>query len=111
MFHPETTDIYDKKNIPRTVYCICALSLYLFRLCLAPQIYDICGKVKSTVHAAVIAINEAVESGHVEVIAQALRNPSAMLTNLQEHLMPVYQEMARAQKAALAYTKVTNRLN
>ena len=66
------------------------------------------------VHAAVIAINEAVESGHVEVTAQALRNPSAMLTNLQAHLMPVYQEMlrqARAQKAALAYTKVTNRLN
>ncbi|KAM9511306.1 ras GTPase-activating-like protein IQGAP3 [Salvelinus alpinus] len=146
MFHPETTDIYDKKNMPRTVYCIHALSLYLFRLGLAPQIHDLCGKVKFTeeeinnmkreldkygiqmpafskiggilaneitvdeaaVHAAVIAINEAVESGHVEVTAQALRNPSAMLTNLQAHLMPVYQEMlrqARAQKAALAYTK------
>uniref|UniRef100_A0A673YPZ6 IQ motif containing GTPase activating protein 3 n=1 Tax=Salmo trutta TaxID=8032 RepID=A0A673YPZ6_SALTR len=146
MFHPETTDIYDKKNMPRTVYCIHALSLYLFRLGLAPQIHDLCGKVKFTeeeinnmkreldkygiqmpafskiggilaneitvdeaaVHAAVIAINEAVESGHVEVTAQALRNPSAMLANLQEHLMPVYQEMlrqARAQKAALAYTK------
>uniref|UniRef100_A0A673Z0Q2 IQ motif containing GTPase activating protein 3 n=1 Tax=Salmo trutta TaxID=8032 RepID=A0A673Z0Q2_SALTR len=142
MFHPETTDIYDKKNMPRTVYCIHALSLYLFRLGLAPQIHDLCGKVKFTeeeinnmkreldkygiqmpafskiggilaneitvdeaaVHAAVIAINEAVESGHVEVTAQALRNPSAMLANLQEHLMPVYQEMlrqARAQKAAL----------
>uniref|UniRef100_A0A8C8FLC5 IQ motif containing GTPase activating protein 3 n=1 Tax=Oncorhynchus tshawytscha TaxID=74940 RepID=A0A8C8FLC5_ONCTS len=146
MFHPETTDIYDKKNMPRTVYCIHALSLYLFRLGLAPQIHDLCGKVKFTeeeinnmkreldkygiqmpafskiggilaneitvdeaaVHAAVIAINEAVESGHVEVTAQALRNPSAMLTNLEAHLMPVYQEMlrqARAQKAALAYTK------
>uniref|UniRef100_A0A673YZC1 IQ motif containing GTPase activating protein 3 n=1 Tax=Salmo trutta TaxID=8032 RepID=A0A673YZC1_SALTR len=131
MFHPETTDIYDKKNMPRTVYCIHALSLYLFRLGLAPQIHDLCGKVKFTeeeinnmkreldkygiqmpafskiggilaneitvdeaaVHAAVIAINEAVESGHVEVTAQALRNPSAMLANLQEHLMPVYQEM------------------
>uniref|UniRef100_A0A8C7G5T7 IQ motif containing GTPase activating protein 3 n=1 Tax=Oncorhynchus kisutch TaxID=8019 RepID=A0A8C7G5T7_ONCKI len=140
MFHPETTDIYDKKNMPRTVYCIHALSLYLFRLGLAPQIHDLCGKVKFTeeeinnmkreldkygiqmpafskiggilaneitvdeaaVHAAVIAINEAVESGHVEVTAQALRNPSAMLTNLEAHLMPVYQEMlrqARAQKA------------
>uniref|UniRef100_A0A4W5MJU1 IQ motif containing GTPase activating protein 3 n=1 Tax=Hucho hucho TaxID=62062 RepID=A0A4W5MJU1_9TELE len=141
MFHPETTDIYDKKNMPRTVYCIHALSLYLFRLGLAPQIHDLCGKVKFTeeeinnmkreldkygiqmpafskiggilaneitvdeaaVHAAVIAINEAVERGHVEVTAQALQNPSAMLTNLQEHLMPVYQEMlrqARAQKAS-----------
>jgi hypothetical protein len=47
----------------------------------------------------------------VEVTAQALRNPSAMLTNLEAHLMPVYQEMlrqARAQKATLAYTKVTD---
>ncbi|XP_046891515.1 ras GTPase-activating-like protein IQGAP3 [Hypomesus transpacificus] len=146
MFHPETTDIYDKKNMPRTVYCIHALSLYLFRLGLAPQIHDLCGKVKFTeeeinnmkreldkygiqmpafskiggilanelsvdeaaVHAAVIAINEAVERGHVEDTAQALRNPNAMLADLQEHMMPIYQEMlrqARAQKAALSYTK------
>lgn len=25
LFHPETTDIYDKKNMPRVVYCIHAL--------------------------------------------------------------------------------------
>ena len=58
---------------------------------------------------AVIAINEAVERGHVEDTAQALRNPNAMLADLQEHMMPIYQEMlrqARAQKAALSYTKV-----
>uniref|UniRef100_A0A8B9JXT3 IQ motif containing GTPase activating protein 3 n=1 Tax=Astyanax mexicanus TaxID=7994 RepID=A0A8B9JXT3_ASTMX len=143
IFHPETTDIYDKKNMPRTVYCIHALSLYLFRLGLAPQIHDLCGKVKFTeeeinnmkreldkygiqmpafgkiggilanelsvdeaaVHAAVIAINEAVERGCVEDTAQALRNPNAMLVNLQEPLMAIYQEMlrqARAHKAAQA---------
>ncbi|XP_072572239.1 ras GTPase-activating-like protein IQGAP3 isoform X3 [Paramormyrops kingsleyae] len=147
IFQPETTDIYDKKNMPRTVYCIHALSLYLFRLGLAPQIHDLCGKVKFTeeeinnmkreldkygiqmpafskiggilanelsvdeaaVHAAVIAINEAVEHGCLEGTAQALRNPNAMLADLQEHLMPVYQEMlrqARAQKAARASNKV-----
>uniref|UniRef100_A0A8C9W803 IQ motif containing GTPase activating protein 3 n=1 Tax=Scleropages formosus TaxID=113540 RepID=A0A8C9W803_SCLFO len=141
IFHPETTDIYDKKNMPRTVYCIHALSLYLFRLGLAPQIHDLCGKVKFTeeeinnmkreldkygiqmpafskiggilanemsvdeaaVHAAVIAINEAVEQGILEATAQALRNPNAMMNGLQEPLMSVYQEMlrqARAQKAA-----------
>uniref|UniRef100_A0A8C9VP45 IQ motif containing GTPase activating protein 3 n=1 Tax=Scleropages formosus TaxID=113540 RepID=A0A8C9VP45_SCLFO len=143
IFHPETTDIYDKKNMPRTVYCIHALSLYLFRLGLAPQIHDLCGKVKFTeeeinnmkreldkygiqmpafskiggilanemsvdeaaVHAAVIAINEAVEQGILEATAQALRNPNAMMNGLQEPLMSVYQEMlrqARAQKAARA---------
>ncbi|XP_061650729.1 ras GTPase-activating-like protein IQGAP3 isoform X3 [Phyllopteryx taeniolatus] len=48
IFHPETTDIYDKKNMPRAVYCLHALSLYLFRLGLAPQITDLCGKVKFT---------------------------------------------------------------
>ncbi|KAK1895793.1 Ras GTPase-activating-like protein IQGAP3 [Dissostichus eleginoides] len=25
IFHPETTDVYDKKNMPRAVYCIHAL--------------------------------------------------------------------------------------
>ncbi|XP_042597782.1 ras GTPase-activating-like protein IQGAP3 [Cyprinus carpio] len=145
IFHPETTDVYDKKNMPRAVYCIHALSLFLFRLGLAPQIHDLCGKVRFTeeeinnmkleldkygiqmpafskiggilanelsvdeaaVHAAVIAINEAVDRGCVEVTGQALRNPSAMLTGLLDTLVPVYQEMlrqARLQKAARART-------
>lgn len=145
IFHPETTDVYDKKNMPRAVYCIHALSLFLFRLGLAPQIHDLCGKVKFTeeeinnmkleldkygiqmpafskiggilagelsvdeaaVHAAVIAINEAVDRGCVEVTGQALRNPNALLTGLQDTLVPVYQEMlrqARLQKAARAQT-------
>lgn len=63
----------------------------------------------SPVHAAVIAINEAVEHGRVEDTAQALRNPNAMLTNLQQQMMAIYQEMlrqARSEKAAQAYVKV-----
>ncbi|KAK7158385.1 hypothetical protein R3I93_009561 [Phoxinus phoxinus] len=144
-FHPETTDVYDKKNMPRAVYCIHALSLFLFRLGLAPQIHDLCGKVKFTeeeinnmkleldkygiqmpafskiggilanelsvdeaaVHAAVIAINEAVDRGCVEVTGRALQNPNAMLSALQDQLVPVYQEMlrqARVQKASRAQT-------
>ncbi|XP_065813652.1 ras GTPase-activating-like protein IQGAP3 [Labrus bergylta] len=131
IFHPETTDVYDKKNMPRAVYCIHALSLFLYRRGLAPQIQDLFGKVKFTeeeinnmkmeldkygiqmpafnkiggilanelsvdeaaVHAAVIAINEAVDSGRVEVTVEALKNPNALLTDLQEALMSVYQEM------------------
>ncbi|XP_062255782.1 ras GTPase-activating-like protein IQGAP3 [Platichthys flesus] len=133
IFYPETTDVYDKKNMPRTVYCIHALSLYLYRLGVAPQIHDLYGKVKFTdeeinnmkleldkygiqmpafnkiggilanevsvdeaaVHAAVIAINEAVDRGELGVTTMALRNPNAMLRNLQEALMSVYQEMLR----------------
>ncbi|XP_034466627.1 ras GTPase-activating-like protein IQGAP3 [Hippoglossus hippoglossus] len=143
IFYPETTDVYDKKNMPRTVYCIHALSLYLYRLGVAPQIHDLYGKVKFTdeeinnmkleldkygiqmpafnkiggilanelsvdeaaVHAAVIAINEAVDRGELGVTTRALRNPNAMLRNLQEALMSVYQEMlsqARRRKAERA---------
>ncbi|XP_040899613.1 ras GTPase-activating-like protein IQGAP3 [Toxotes jaculatrix] len=143
IFHPETTDVYDKKNMPRAVYCIHALSLYLYRLGLAPQIHDLYGKVKFTeeeinnmkleldkygiqmpafnkiggilanelsvdeaaVHAAVIAINKAVDRGDVGVTAGALRNPNAMLSDLQEALMCVYQEMlcqAKMRKAERA---------
>ncbi|XP_077382458.1 ras GTPase-activating-like protein IQGAP3 [Festucalex cinctus] len=144
IFHPETTDIYDKKNMPRAVYCIHALSLYLYRLGLAPQITDLCGKVKftveeinnmrleldkyglqlpafhkiggilsnqmsldeATVHAAVIAINEAVDRRDVGATAEALRNPNAQLDGLQEELMSVYQatllqaKRRKAQRAA-----------
>uniref|UniRef100_A0A8P0PBU0 IQ motif containing GTPase activating protein 3 n=1 Tax=Canis lupus familiaris TaxID=9615 RepID=A0A8P0PBU0_CANLF len=144
-FFPETTDIYDKKNMPRVVYCIHALSLFLFRLGLAPQIHDLYGKVKfsaeelsnmaselakyglqlpafskiggilanelsvdeAAVHAAVLAINEAVERGVVKDTLAALQNPSALLVNLQEPLAPIYQELlaqAKAEKAASAQT-------
>uniref|UniRef100_A0A673CTZ4 IQ motif containing GTPase activating protein 3 n=1 Tax=Sphaeramia orbicularis TaxID=375764 RepID=A0A673CTZ4_9TELE len=147
IFHPETTDIYDKKNMPRAIYCIHALSLFLYRLGKAPQIHDLYGKVKFTeeeinnmkleldkygiqmpafnkiggiltnelsvdeaaVHAAVIAINEAVDRGHVGATAEALRNPNAMLNDLQEALMSVYQEIlkqAKRQKAQQAARKV-----
>ncbi|XP_062848476.1 ras GTPase-activating-like protein IQGAP3 isoform X2 [Trichomycterus rosablanca] len=65
---------------------------------------------EAAVHAAVIAINEAVERGYVEDTARALRNPNAMLVNPQEPLMAIYQEMlrqARAHKAARASVKVS----
>ncbi|KAL1778167.1 ras GTPase-activating IQGAP3 isoform X1 [Sigmodon hispidus] len=142
-FLPETTDIYDKKNMPRVIYCIHALSLFLFRLGLAPQIHDLYGKVKFTaeelsniaselakyglqlppfskiggilanefsadeaaVHAAILAINDAVERGVVEDTLVALKNPNALLENLQEPLAAVYQELlalAKMEKAANA---------
>ncbi|XP_047559972.1 ras GTPase-activating-like protein IQGAP3 [Lutra lutra] len=145
-FLPETTDIYDKKNMPRAIYCIHALSLFLFRLGLAPQIHDLYGKVKfsaeelsnmaaelakyglqlpafsriggilaselsvdqAAVHAAVLAINEAVERGVVEDTLAALQNPSALLGNLREPLAAIYQELlaqAKAEKAASAQTR------
>lgn len=51
-----------------------------------------------SVHAAVIAINEAVDRGHLEETAEALRNPNALLSDLQEALMSIYQEMLHQAK-------------
>jgi len=50
IFLPETTDIYDKKNMPRAIFCIHALSLYMFKLGSAPQIQDLCGRVHFSEH-------------------------------------------------------------
>lgn len=49
--------------------------------------------ILSAVHAAVIAINEAVDRGDVGMLASALRNPAALLAHLQEALLSVYQEV------------------
>ncbi|XP_058512393.1 ras GTPase-activating-like protein IQGAP2 isoform X3 [Ochotona princeps] len=130
IFYPETTDVYDRKNIPRMIYCIHALSLYLFKLGIAPQIQDLLGKVDFTeeeisnmrkelekygiqmpafskiggilaselsvdeaaLHAAVIAINEAVEKGVAEQTLGTLRNPNAVLSAVDDGLAQEYQE-------------------
>lgn len=65
------------------------------------------------VHAAVLAINEAVERGVVEDTLAALQNPSALLGNLREPLAAIYQELlaqAKAEKAASAQTHVRSSL-
>ncbi|XP_042546661.1 ras GTPase-activating-like protein IQGAP2 [Dipodomys spectabilis] len=130
IFYPETTDVYDRKNIPRMIYCIHALSLYLFKLGIAPQIQDLLGKVDFTeeeisnmrkelekygiqmpsfskiggilanelsvdeaaLHAAVIAINEAIEKGVAEQTIVTLRNPNAVLTFVDDSLAQKYQK-------------------
>ncbi|NP_001264707.1 ras GTPase-activating-like protein IQGAP2 [Gallus gallus] len=149
IFYPETTDVYDRKNIPRMIYCIHALSLYLFKLGLAPQIQDLLGKVDFTeeeisnmskelekygiqmpsfskiggilaselsvdeaaLHAAVIAINEAIEKGIAEQTIATLRNPNAMLLNVDEELAQDYQNElfdAKRRKQSSARLKVVN---
>ncbi|KAM6302576.1 ras GTPase-activating-like protein IQGAP2 isoform 3-T3 [Podargus strigoides] len=147
IFYPETTDVYDKKNIPRMIYCIHALSLYLFKLGLAPQIQDLLGKVDFTeeeisnmrkelekygiqmpsfskiggilaselsvdeaaLHAAVIAINEAVEKGIAEQTIATLRNPNAMLLNVDEELAQDYQnELFEAKRRKESNARLKN---
>ncbi|KAM9509521.1 ras GTPase-activating-like protein IQGAP2 isoform 6-T6 [Guaruba guarouba] len=152
IFYPETTDVYDRKNIPRMIYCIHALSLYLFKLGLAPQIQDLLGKVDFTeeeisnmrkelekygiqmpsfskiggilaselsvdeaaLHAAVIAINEAIEKGIAEQTIVTLRNPNAMLLNVDEELAQDYQNElfeAKRRKESNARLKVNGAIS
>uniref|UniRef100_A0A8C5S8L0 IQ motif containing GTPase activating protein 1 n=1 Tax=Laticauda laticaudata TaxID=8630 RepID=A0A8C5S8L0_LATLA len=149
IFYPETTDIYDRKNMPRCIYCIHALSLYLFKLGLAPQIQDLYGKVDFTeeeisnmrselekygiqmpafgkiggilanelsldeaaLHAAVIAINEAIDRQIPTETFLAMKNPNAMLVNLDETLALVYQStlhQAKQDKAENARKRVAS---
>ncbi|XP_012941932.1 ras GTPase-activating-like protein IQGAP1 isoform X2 [Aplysia californica] len=131
IFYPETTDIYDRKNMPRAVYCVHALSLFLFKLGLAPQIQDLYGKINFTeeeisamrkeldkygiqmpafskiggilaneltvddaaLHAAIIAINEAVDQQVAADTYTAMQNPSAMLVNLDSENVEQYQQL------------------
>ncbi|KAM4810421.1 ras GTPase-activating-like protein IQGAP2 [Rhinophrynus dorsalis] len=147
IFYPETTDVYDRKNIPRVIYCIHALSLYLFKLGVAPQIQDLLGKVDFTeeeisnmrkelekygiqmpsfnkiggilanelsvdeaaLHAAVIAINEALDKGIASQTMVTLRNPNAMLLNVQEGLAEEYHsELSQAKKIKEDNAKLKN---
>ncbi|XP_041369796.1 ras GTPase-activating-like protein IQGAP1 isoform X2 [Gigantopelta aegis] len=138
IFYPETTDIYDRKNMPRAVYCVHALSLYLFKLGLAPQIQDLYGKINFTeeeisamrkelekygiqmptfskiggilanemtvdeaaLHAAIIAINEAIEKQVSKETFMALQNPAACLVNLVAEEEGDYQAMLYDAKQA-----------
>ncbi|XP_043919900.1 ras GTPase-activating-like protein IQGAP2 [Protopterus annectens] len=136
IFYPETTDVYDRKNIPRVIYCIHALSLYLYKLGIAPQIQNLIGKVDFTeeeisnmrkelekygiqmpsfskiggilanelsvdeaaLHAAVIAINEAIDRGQTDQTMTALRNPNAKLKNMETDLAQNYQNHLSQEK-------------
>ncbi|KAM8960836.1 ras GTPase-activating-like protein IQGAP2 [Pelodytes ibericus] len=147
IFYPETTDVYDRKNIPRVIYCIHALSLYLFKLGIAPQIQDLLGKVDFTeeeisnmrkelekygiqmpsfnkiggilanelsvdeaaLHAAVIAINEALDKGVASQTMVTLRNPNALLLNVEEGLVEEYHnELSQAKKIKEDNAKLKN---
>ncbi|CAB3363565.1 Hypothetical predicted protein [Cloeon dipterum] len=47
-FFPETTDVYYKKNMPRVIYCIHALSTHLFCLGKTPAMSDVYGRIVIT---------------------------------------------------------------
>lgn len=60
-------------------------------------------------HAAVIAINEAIDHGVPEGTLAAMQNPNAMLVNLDPHSAREYQDMlyqAKGEKVASSRKRV-----
>ncbi|XP_031839391.1 ras GTPase-activating-like protein IQGAP1 [Nomia melanderi] len=148
-FQPETTDIYDKKNMPRVIYCIHALSTHLFKLGKAPQIQDLYGKVNfteeeinavskelqkygiqmpsfqkiggllansmetdtATLHAAVIAINQAIIEKDYEKILTTLQNKVVQLNNVIPCYIREYRNSLLEAKDSKAQAALNRSLN
>uniref|UniRef100_A0A8C2DZ25 IQ motif containing GTPase activating protein 1 n=1 Tax=Cyprinus carpio TaxID=7962 RepID=A0A8C2DZ25_CYPCA len=117
IFYPETTDIYDRKNMPRCIYCIHALSQFTlgFLAQLLPfqefntQKICIIFCCNDSVHAAVIAINDAIDHGVPEGTLAAMRNPNAMLLQLDESAAQHYQDtlfQAKTEKVASSRKRI-----
>eukprot|EP00045_Choanoeca_perplexa_P012677 m.139703 g.139703 ORF g.139703 m.139703 type:complete len:775 (-) comp16096_c0_seq1:96-2420(-) len=48
IYHPEVPDVYEKKNIPRLIYCLHALSVFLYKMNMTPMMEDLVGVVDFT---------------------------------------------------------------
>ncbi|KAK3863384.1 hypothetical protein Pcinc_030834 [Petrolisthes cinctipes] len=146
IFYPETTDVYDRKNMPRVIFCLHALSLYLFRLGIAPQIQNLYGKVnfseevmrammaelnkygcqlpqfgkiggilaselpvdEAALHAAVIAVNEAIDKADNTELLETLCNTSCHLQDVLEDNADSYLQClsdAKMHKKEMAVNK------
>ncbi|KAI9506479.1 hypothetical protein BX070DRAFT_186375 [Coemansia spiralis] len=46
LFHFELTDLYDRKNMPKVIYCLHALSHFLLRMGIAPEMRDLVGHLE-----------------------------------------------------------------
>ncbi|XP_048514358.1 ras GTPase-activating-like protein IQGAP1 isoform X2 [Athalia rosae] len=148
-FQPETTDIYDRKNMPRVIYCIHALSTHLFKMGMAPQIQDLYGKVNFTdeeidsvskelkkyglpmpafqkigglltnemagntaaLHAAVIAINQALDADKGNMLMGTLQSSAARLKNIDTRYIEKYRESLLEAKDVKTQAALNRSLN
>lgn len=133
--------------MPRVVYCLHALSLYLYKLGIAPPIQDLYGVAKFTdeeitamakelqkyglllpafskiggilaaempvdeaaLHAAILAINDAIEKKDLKILLNVLKLYDARLYNVNEDFIKFYHEImyeAKIAKSAIARSKV-----
>uniref|UniRef100_A0A3P9LR08 IQ motif containing GTPase activating protein 1 n=1 Tax=Oryzias latipes TaxID=8090 RepID=A0A3P9LR08_ORYLA len=141
IFYPETTDIYDRKNMPRCIYCIHALrwvsaltdcggrgltkeeinnmkselEKYGIQMPTFSKIGGILANELSVdeaaLHAAVIAINEAIDQGVPEGTLAAMQNPNAMLVQLDPSSASQYHDTlyrAKGEKVASSRKRMEN---
>lgn len=80
IFLPETTDIYERKNMPRAIFCLHALSLIMFKLGSAPKIQDLYGRVHFTDQEISIMQDELERTGVNKKMPQ-FKNLGGMLYN------------------------------
>uniref|UniRef100_A0AAY4BGC4 IQ motif containing GTPase activating protein 2 n=1 Tax=Denticeps clupeoides TaxID=299321 RepID=A0AAY4BGC4_9TELE len=110
IFYPETTDVYDRKNMPKVIYLnlspvahqeeISNMRLELEKYGIQMPAFSKIGGIlanelsvdEAALHAAVFAINEAIDKGHAEGTLRALTNPNAMLRNTNQRLGQNYQD-------------------
>eukprot|EP00117_Sycon_ciliatum_P032454 scpid10084/ scgid25161/ Ras GTPase-activating-like protein IQGAP1; p195 len=138
IFYPTTTDIYNRKNMPRAVYCLHALSMYLHRLGKAPPMQNLVGEAEFTeeeitnmqlelekygiqmpafgkiggilanelsvdeaaVHAAVLAINAAIDQEDAEELSKKLNLPAAGLFKVDAGNAADYLALLKERKDA-----------
>eukprot|EP00730_Choanoeca_flexa_P000375 TRINITY_DN10173_c0_g2_i1.p1 TRINITY_DN10173_c0_g2~~TRINITY_DN10173_c0_g2_i1.p1 ORF type:complete len:749 (+),score=178.72 TRINITY_DN10173_c0_g2_i1:120-2366(+) len=48
IYHPEVPDVFERKNIPRLIYCLHALSVFLFKMDMTPKMENLVGVVDFT---------------------------------------------------------------
>jgi Ras GTPase-activating-like protein IQGAP1 len=133
--------------MPRVVYCLHALSFYLYKLGIAPQIQDLYGVAKFTdeeitamakelqkyglqlpafskiggilanempvdeaaLHAAILAINDAIEKKDLNVLLSDLKLYDAHLYNINDDFIKFYHDImyeAKINKSSVAKNKV-----
>lgn len=97
-----TISVMVGRNVILSVECVPVTTCSLSVLCL-----DLVSLVFFLVHAAVIAINEAIDHRVAADTFTALKNPNAMLVNLEEALAPTYQDVLYQAKQ----DKMTNAKN
>lgn len=109
----ELLDVYDKKNVPKAIYCLHALSHFLVKMGLAPKIKRLVGKLKFT-EDELIACEEAILASGVQLphfgnvegaLAKALGEMGESEQDMNERLMIQFRGKRRTLAKCQAFAR------